>query len=75
MDLGIFILGDYNYFVWPAFIFTFLSCFYLYTKTKKKLKKYDKLFLIENNQEKLDEVSNPKTNSLPKEKILGASII
>jgi len=75
MNLGIFILGKYSYFVWPAFIFAFLSCFYLYIKTIKELKKYDKLFLVENKQEKTDEASNPKPSSGSKEEILGASII
>jgi len=75
MDLSIFILGKYSYFVWPAFIFAFLSCFYLYVKTKKKLKKYDKLYLAENYQQKLGEESNSRSSSHPKKEILGASII
>jgi len=41
------ILGGYGQFVWPAFIFTFVSCFLLYIKTKKELKKQEKMFLIE----------------------------
>ena len=75
MDLSIFILGKYSYFVWPAFIFAFLSCFYLYVKTKKKLKKYDKLYLAENYQQKPAEETNPRSSSHPKKEILGASII
>ena len=47
MDLEIFILGGYGQFVWPAFIFTFVSCFILYKKTKKELLKQEKLFLKE----------------------------
>ena len=47
MNLNLFILGGYGQFVWPAFIFTFLICFYLYLKTKKELKKQEKLFLKE----------------------------
>ena len=45
MNLSLFILGGYGQFVWPAFIFTFLICFYLYLKTKKELQKQEKLFL------------------------------
>ena len=41
------ILGGYGQFVWPAFIFTFVSCFFLYTKSKKELQKQQKLFLSE----------------------------
>ena len=47
MNLSLFILGGYGQFVWPAFIFTFLICFYLYLKTKKELQKQEKLFLKE----------------------------
>ena len=47
MNLNLFILGGYGQFVWPAFIFTFAICFYLYLKTKKELKKQEKLFLKE----------------------------
>ena len=47
MNLSLFILGGYGQFVWPAFIFTFVICFYLYLKTKKELQKQEKLFLKE----------------------------
>ena len=47
MNLDLFILGGYGQFVWPAFIFTFVICFYLYLKTKKELQKQEKLFLNE----------------------------
>tara|TARA_B100001123_G_C15095453_1_gene941367 strand:- start:683 stop:916 length:234 start_codon:yes stop_codon:yes gene_type:complete len=44
MNLDIFILGGYGPFVWSAFIFTFVSCFFLYLKTKKEFKKQEKIF-------------------------------
>ena len=47
MNLNLFILGGYGQFVWPAFIFTFVICFYLYLKTKKELQKQEKLYLKE----------------------------
>ena len=47
MNLDLFILGGYGQFVWPAIIFTLVICFYLYLKTKKELKKQEKLFLNE----------------------------
>ena len=47
MNLNLFILGGYGQFVWPAFIFTFVICFYLYLKTKKELRRQEKLFLNE----------------------------
>ena len=47
MNLDYFILSGYGVFVWPAFIFTFVSFFLLYTKTKKELKIQEKMFLIQ----------------------------
>tara|TARA_B100001013_G_scaffold197135_1_gene119278 strand:+ start:475 stop:702 length:228 start_codon:yes stop_codon:yes gene_type:complete len=47
MNLELLFLGGYGQFVWPAFIFTFVSCFLLYLKTKKDLIRQEKMFLIE----------------------------
>ena len=47
MNLDLFILGGYGQIVWPAFIFTLVICFYLYLKTKKELRRQEKLFLNE----------------------------
>ena len=47
MHLELLILGGYGQFVWPAFIFTFVSCVVLYKKTKKELQKQEKMFLSE----------------------------
>ena len=47
MNLNLFILGGYGQFIWPAFIFTFAICFFLYLRTKKELQKQEKLFLNE----------------------------
>ena len=44
MNLESFILGGYGHFIWPAFVFTFVSCFFLYLKTKKDLIKQEKIF-------------------------------
>ena len=43
----LFILGGYGFFVWPSFIFTLATCFIFYLKTKKELKKQEKIFLSE----------------------------
>ena len=45
MNLEIFILNGSGQFVWPAFLFTFLSCFFLFVKTKAEFKKQEKIFL------------------------------
>ena len=47
MNLEFLILGGYGQFIWSAFIFTFVSCFFLYVKTKKEFKKQEKMFLYE----------------------------
>ena len=47
MNLELLILGGYGQFVWPAFIFTFVSCFSLYIKTKREFQKQEKIFLKE----------------------------
>ena len=43
-------LGEYGQYVWSAFIFTFVFCLFLYMKTKKELKKQEKIFLIKYKQ-------------------------
>ena len=47
MDLNFLVLDGYGQFVWPAFIFTVVSCFVLYAKTKKEFKKQEKIYLQE----------------------------
>ena len=47
MNLELFILGGYGHFVWPAFMFTLVSCFVFYIKTNKTFKKEEKIFLRE----------------------------
>ena len=45
--MDFFILDGYGQFVRPAFIFTFVSCFYLYLKTNRDFQKQERLFLNE----------------------------
>ena len=47
MNIEFLVLGGYGLFVWPAFIFTFASFFLLYLRTRKELKKQEKMFFIE----------------------------
>ena len=47
MNIEFWVLGGYGSFVWPAFIFAFVSCFLLYLKTEKEFKRQEKMFLIE----------------------------
>jgi len=74
MDLEIFILGGYGQFVWPAFIFTFVSCFILYKKTKKELRKQEKLFLREYGQLNPVKIKTVEEKKITKEALPGSSI-
>ena len=44
MIMSVFNLGGYGQFVWPAFIFTIVTCLFLYLKTKKEMQKQEKIF-------------------------------
>ena len=74
MDLEIFILGGYGQFVWPAFIFTFVSCFILYKKTKKELLKQEKLFLKEYEQLCPVKIKTVEEKKITKEALSDSSI-
>ena len=41
------IMNGYGQFVWPAFIFSLASCFYLYVETRSELKQQEKTFFLE----------------------------
>jgi len=60
MNLELLILGGYGQFVWPAFIFTFVSCFSLYIKTKKEFQKQEKIFLREFKQMQTEKIETVK---------------
>ena len=74
MNMELFILNGYGQFVWPAFIFTFLSCFLLYLKTKKKFNKQEKIFLSEFKQLQNTEINVAEKKENPKEIWSGSSI-
>tara|TARA_B100000378_G_scaffold75382_1_gene58657 strand:+ start:333 stop:560 length:228 start_codon:yes stop_codon:yes gene_type:complete len=71
MNIEFLTLGGYGQFVWPAFIFTFVSCFSLYLKTKKELNKQEKLFLIEYKQVAAAKIKVAKQKKLSKEVLFG----
>ena len=60
MNLELLILGGYGQFVWPAFIFTFVSCFSLYVKTKKEFQKQEKIFLKVFKQKQTEKIETAK---------------
>ena len=70
----LFILGGYGVFVWPSFIFTLVSCFIFYLKTKKELKKQEKIFLSEFKYSNVKISKKFKEKKVTKEVLSGSSI-
>ena len=74
MDLEFLILGGYGQFVWPAFIFTFVSCFILFVKTKKEFQKQEKIFLQEYGQLKIKKIITVQEEEITTEAFSDSSI-
>ena len=72
MNLELLVLGGFGQFVWPAFIFTFVSCFLLYIKTKKELKNQEKIYLVEFKQKPIAKIEVVKRKKLLKEIFSGS---
>ena len=60
MNLEVLVLGEYGHFVWPAYIFTFVSCFALYISTRKEFQKHEKMFIKEFKQTKTEKIKTVK---------------
>ncbi len=74
MNIEFLVLGGYGNFVWPAFIFTFVSCFLLFLEIKKEFKKQEKMFLIEFKQIPGRKTEVSKQKDLSKEVLSGSSV-
>ena len=74
MNIEFLVLDGYGSFVWPAFIFAFLSCLLLYLKTKKEFKRQEKMFLIEFKQMPVRKIEVSKKKEISKE-VLSANPI
>ena len=70
----LFILGGYGVFVWPSFIFTLASCFIFYLKTKKELKKQEKIFLSEFKYSNVEISRKFKESKITKEVLSASSV-
>ena len=68
--MELFILDGYGWFVWPAFIFTIVSCFFLYLKTKKEFHKQEKIYFKEFKQLETKKIEVDK-----KREVLSGSLI
>ena len=71
MSIQLIILNGYGQFVWPAFIFTFASCSYLYFKTRAELKKQEKIFFNKIKQPHTIEIKIAKRKETIKEVLPG----
>ncbi len=74
MSFEILKLGGYGQFVWPAFIFTFVSCTILYVKTKRELQKLEKIFLAEFRYTNAVKTETIKVKKITKEVTVGETI-
>ena len=74
MHLELLILGGYGQFVWPAFIFTFVSCLILYKKTKKELQKQEEMYLSEYKEVHTARIKPTEEEEITKEILSGSSI-
>ena len=63
----LFILGGYGYFVWPSFIFTLATCFLYFMKTRKELKRQEKVFISEFKYSNVTKTNTFKEKKVTKE--------
>ena len=69
----LFILDGYGYFVWPSFVFTLVTCFLYYMKTKKELKNQEKLFISEFKYSNVTKTNTFKEKKVTKEALSASS--
>ena len=74
MNLELFTLNGYGQYVWPAFIFTFVSFATLYRITKNELQKHEKIFLSEYKKFYTVKTKSTEANKNIKEVLSGSSI-
>ena len=74
MNMELIILGGYGQFVWPAFIFTFISCFSLYLKTKKEMQKQEKIFFSNYSKTNIARIEFAKEEKAVKKILTSGSI-
>ena len=74
MNFEFIFLGGYGQFVWPAFIFSFLSCLFLYQKSKNELEKQEKIFFNEYTILHTIKIKTPRSKKVIKEILFDSSI-
>ena len=68
MNLDFLSFGEYSQFVWPAFIFTFVSCIVLYVKTKNALLKQERIFT-----KKFKQIQSIKIETIREKEVLSSN--
>ena len=74
VNMDLLILNGYGQFVWPAFLFTIASCFFLYLKTKKEFKKQEKIYLKEFEQSQTIKIETDKRKEIKEQALSGSPI-
>jgi len=68
--MELFAMNGYGQFVWPAFIFTFASCLFLYLKIRIEFKKLEKIYSLEFKETQVIKVQFDKAKKSKKEALL-----
>ena len=66
-------MNGYGLYVWLSFCIVFISCAFVYIKTKKTLKKYEKEFLVELEALSLEKKNKALRTSKVAQQILAAN--
>jgi len=67
MFMELLTMNGYGQFVWPAFVFSFVSCLYLYLKVRIEFKKQEKIYLLDFKEEKVKKIQFGKKNKSSEE--------
>tara|TARA_A100001015_G_scaffold116807_1_gene129598 strand:+ start:1138 stop:1371 length:234 start_codon:yes stop_codon:yes gene_type:complete len=67
-------MDGYGFFIWLSFGVVFISCFLVYLKTRKTLKKYEKEFLAELETLPIDKKEEVLATSKVAKQVLAASL-
>ena len=73
MILNLITMNGYGIYVWMSFSIVFISCAFVYFKTKKTLKKYEQEFLKELQTLTLEEKNKALENSKVAQQILATN--
>jgi len=73
MNFDIFSMNGYGIYVWSSFLFTFLTCLFLFLKTKKTLRKLEKDFVKEAQTLSDEQLEDLKKQKVAKEILISHS--